>query len=119
MDFSLKTSSELTGSMVMELLPGPYDGRVNNDEAIFIGDEAFEFLEPSIRQFCPAFGEYAHWGVTEVTRDQWKDILHDWEYVRDDLTKPHHDELAAMIQLICDWLHAVLENYDCVSVVGH
>ena len=41
------------------------------------------FLEPSIRKYAPQYARrYSHWGVTEILRQEWHDIIKDWKRLR-------------------------------------
>jgi hypothetical protein len=86
MDFRLKKLKWGNGGLNMGLCPGPYRGDFMPDNAIHIAEDAFWFLEPGIKKHCAQYSRpYAHYGVTEVYRQEWSEILREWERLSVDL----------------------------------
>jgi hypothetical protein len=46
--------------------------------SVWVGEDAFGFLEPSISKYCAGYKEFSHWGVTEIRRQEWLAIKQDW-----------------------------------------
>ena len=47
--------------------------------SVWVGEDAFGFLEPSISKYCAGYKEFSHWGVTEVKRQEWLAIKEEWQ----------------------------------------
>jgi hypothetical protein len=55
-----------------------------------VSEDAFGFLEPSVKQHCPRYRDMSHWGMTDVRREEWVAILRDWEWISKELEQPRH-----------------------------
>lgn len=129
----------------MGLGPGPYRGDPMPENAVHIAEDAFWFLEPGIKKHCTPFTRpYAHYGVTEIPREEWIGILLEWEslrvnleaaklapdlgilqfIVRDARTRFVRDfdrnklGLARMIVRLSEWMRSELVLHEQISVLG-
>jgi hypothetical protein len=129
----------------MGLCPGLYQGKLSRDEAINIAEGAFSFLEPGIKRHCPSYAlRYAHWGVTEISRQEWIAIFDEWERLKVNLEAarltPHlgilrfvvkdvrsefvkdfdrnRVRLSRIIGRLTDWMRAELLVHEHISVLG-
>jgi len=83
MDFRLKKLRRGHCGLNMGLGPGPYCGDPMPDDSFHIAEDVFWFLEPGIKKHCtPYTRPYAHYGVTEIPREEWMRILLEWENLR-------------------------------------
>ena len=144
-DFDLKTVDQKIGGLNMGLCPGAFTGKESLQSTVYVAESAFSFLEPSIRKHSPAFARaYSHWGVTEILRPEWQNIIQDWERVRGNLAAaktaqdlgsfcviPRELEnefeerfeagktgLLNLLDQLIDWLRVTLSTHDQVSVLG-
>jgi len=46
--------------------------------SVWVGEDAFGFLEPSINKCCADYKQFSHWGVTEIKWQEWLAIKEDW-----------------------------------------
>ncbi len=44
------------------------------DNAVWIDEEPFSYLEDCILKSCPGYANYGHWGVTTIPMSVWHDI---------------------------------------------
>jgi hypothetical protein len=144
-DFSLKFSKQAAGALNMGLRPGSGAEKEPSGNALYIAEAAFNILEPSIRKHSTKYARsFSHWGVTEISRAEWKSIIDDWEKLKRSLliansleevsgigaltgegTNIFEDDFVAMraglinmIDELAVWLHAELRTYDRISVLG-
>lgn len=76
LDFQIRKWDERNGGLFMGLCPGKYSGKKSRDHAIFIAENSFGCIEPTIKECSVQFSrKYSHWGVTEVLRDEWYEII--------------------------------------------
>ena len=145
MDFRLKKLKRGYGGLNMGLGPGPYRGDPMPDDAIHIAEDAFWFLELGIKKHCAQYSRpYAHYGVTEVSREEWSEILREWEglsvqleaakltpqleilrvvpkdtrkmFIRD--FDRNRRGLSKMIGLLSEWMRAELITGEQISILG-
>ena len=145
MDFRLKKLKRGYGGLNMGLGPGPYRDDPMPDNAIHITEHAFWFLEPGIKKHCAQYSRpYAHYGVTEVSREEWSEVFREWEGLSVQLEAakltPHLEilrfipkdarrifvrdfdrnrvGLSRMIGLLNDWMRAELITEEQISILG-
>jgi hypothetical protein len=76
LDFRIRKWDERNGGLFMGLCPGKYGGKQSFDQAIFIAEKSFACIEPIIKECSIPFSrKYSHWGVTEILRDEWSEII--------------------------------------------
>jgi hypothetical protein len=129
----------------MGLCPGVYAGKESRQSTLYVAESAFGFLEPSIGKHSPDYTRgYSHWGVTEILRPEWQDIIQDWERLRSNVAaartvqdvgsfcvmpKELENEfketfevnktgLLNLIDQLIDWLRTKLSTHGQVSVIG-
>ncbi len=129
----------------MGLCPGAYGGTESVQTTIYIAETAFLFLEPSIRKYSAGYARnYSHWGVTEILRSDWENIIQDWKRLRSSvaMARTVHDVgsfcaiskeienefkdafevnkngLLNMIDQLTDWFRAKLTTHAEISVIG-
>jgi|HubBroStandDraft_1064217.scaffolds.fasta_scaffold58994_2 hypothetical protein len=61
----------------MELSSSP--SAASPASSVWVGEDAFGFLEPSVKKHCAEYREFSHWGVTEIKRGEWLAIKEDWQ----------------------------------------
>jgi len=144
MDFRLKKLKAGRIGLNMGLCPGSYRGRESHNDAVYIAEDSFCFLEPGIRKHCARYAGYAHWGVTAASRGEWLLILAEWERLRTDLNAAslttdlailrvvmketrklflrdfnrNRVKLSKMIGESITWMRAELIEHDQVSILG-
>ena len=75
-DFQIKQAPPKGfGGLTMVLVPGLPEDEAAKVAAIGIGETAFGFIEPCIREHWPAYAGYAHWGITPIPVDAWRKIV--------------------------------------------
>jgi hypothetical protein len=143
-DFTVRTADQQVGGLNMGLCPAECTGK-ERQEAIYIAECAFSFLEPSIRKSSPDYTRsYSHWGHTTISRAEWHVIIEDWarlrsnfsgattiaevagfcsmsEKLKDEFNKAFEVNkigVLSLIDQIVDWLHPKLIAYDHISVLG-
>jgi hypothetical protein len=84
-DFRLKKRKAGHVGLHIGLASGSYQGVKSINEATYITEEAFWFLEPSIKERCARYSNYSHWGHTAISREEWLGILDDWDALSRDL----------------------------------
>jgi hypothetical protein len=129
----------------MGLLPGIYHDMAPRRERMSIAEDAFFFLEPAIRIHCPAYSPYAHYGVTAVSREQWENILVEWDqlpakmktairtkdmrtlhkmipkHLRKPFMRDRHDNCFKLSKLIAAtslWIRTELSEHEVISILG-
>lgn len=141
-DFSLGTAGQKARGLNIALSPGKYADKSSQQHALYVSENAFIFLESSIKRHSPKYAKpYSHWGITEISRQEWNYIISDWQQLKKDVaaaTNAHElgidlkelgrefdngfDEnksaLLAMIDQVIHWLHLTLRTYEQVSILG-
>ena len=86
MDFRLKKRKPGHVGLNMGLCPGIYEGVESIVAAIYIAEGPFWFLEKGIKRHCILYAQpYAHYGDTRISREEWTQILGEWDKLRKDL----------------------------------
>lgn len=143
-DFRIKSASEKSGGLNVGLSAGPYCRKVSLLEAVYVTEDAFAILEPSIVRYCPRYRHFGHWGVTNIGKDEWLAILGDWSSAERQLSQestvdvltgtlllPEEiarniaasfgsscEPLRQMLQALNAWLRSVLLRFDEVCILG-
>ena len=141
-DFSLGTAEQKARGLNIGLSPGVYAGKSSHQGALYVSESAFIFLESSIKRHSIKYAKpYSHWGITEISRQEWNYIISDWQQLKEDVaaaTNAHElgvdlkelgrefnngfEEnkyaLLTMIDQLIDWLHSTLRTHEQVSILG-
>lgn len=143
-DFRLKSRNEKIGGQNIGLCPGGYPGKGSIQNSLYVTESAFRFLEPSVRSHSPAFGRaYSHWGITTITRAEWRKILLDWDTLKAGIAAANTPEqvgdffsseklksefreefeankigLLRMIDELNSWFRDELSSNDKISILG-
>lgn len=70
----IRSTSQLSGTCYIELLPGPYAGACWNNSSVFLTEQSFGPFEPIILRHHVG---YDHYAFTELRRPTWDLILAD------------------------------------------
>jgi hypothetical protein len=137
----IKDVAALTGTDYFEFLPGEYSGQCWNVGSIFLDEEVFTLIEPSITSNAPNFDHYA---FTSISRVQWAAIIEQWKKVLETLDRTPSDGIDQVLgmmftttkqrylenevanreatkRLILDlssWLRTTLRLHERVTVLG-
>jgi hypothetical protein len=144
MDFRLKKRIAGRQGLNIGLCPGLYQRSQPWESRVYIAEDPFWFLEPGIKKHCARYAGFAHWGVTAVSRDEWRMILVEWEQLREELDAAalttdievlrdvmketrglfvrdfsrNKAKLSKMIGELIGWMRAELIDHDHVSILG-
>ncbi|HWA93832.1 MAG TPA: hypothetical protein VG844_04460 [Terracidiphilus sp.] len=129
----------------MGLCPGKFSGKQSRDQAIFIAENSFGCIEPTIKECSVQFSrKYSHWGVTEVLRDEWSEIIPKLKILKEEAMRASSPEellkvlspsevfesefnlhfvmnrngLCALIDQLLPWVEKTLHEDDSVSILG-
>ncbi|HLJ86503.1 MAG TPA: hypothetical protein VKZ53_06750 [Candidatus Angelobacter sp.] len=143
--FNLKTGAQKHGGLNIGLCPGIYEGKQSREKCIYVSEAAFGFLEPDMRKHSSKFARpYSHWGITEISRDEWQAILRNWNLLRQEFAMANTIEeichihpvgldrkdefgndfdrnkfaLLKMIDELSDWVSVRLVENDQITVLG-
>lgn len=132
----------LRGTAYFEFLPGRYRGNCWTERSVFLDEEAFGYIEPIFLRQLP---DYDHYAFVEVARPRWLPILAELDglvgvlrgrpddrtlaevlgfYFADTQRKFFEDRdgsVAAVEHMASElsaWLRRVLQDEECVSVLG-
>jgi hypothetical protein len=143
-DFRLKSANEKIGGQNIGLCPGAYAGKGSIHNSLYLTETAFRVLEPSVRSHSLAYGRpYSHWGITTITRSEWRKILLDWDKLKagiaaattpeqvgaffssEKLKSEFQEEFEAnkigllrMIDELNFWFRDELSSHDKISILG-
>ena len=145
MDFRLKKLKPGHGGLNMGICPGIYGGAESWADSIHIAEDSFWFLELGIKKHCRLYARPdAHYGVTEITREEWSEILGEWDKLRTELDsaslttdlpvlrlvmkdvrktfvrdfKRNCVGLSKLIGQLCEWMRTELVAHEYISVLG-
>jgi hypothetical protein len=145
MDFRLKKLKPGHTGLNMCLCPGIYKGVESRADSIHIAEDPFWFLEIGIKTHCTPYARpFAHYGVTEIPRKAWCEILGEWDalgksldaaslttdlpvlrLVMKDVRKTFVKDfkrncagLSKLIEQLTDWMRAELAAQEYISVHG-
>ncbi len=137
-----RSRGELEGTAYFEFLPGLYQGECWGPTSVFLGEEAFGFVEPIFARLCP---NYDHYAFTQVRRTLWREVLSELDDIVTVLGGTPSDEILAdrlgfffrdterkffesktanvalLRQTLVDltsWLRSQLKGHDVISVLG-
>jgi hypothetical protein len=114
--FQLKKRREqnLRG-LTMLLVPGLPEDRSARAEAIVLDEAAFGFIEPCIREYWPAYSGYAHWGITSIPVDTWRNIAWAMLVLRDRLlVESSPDAVSGIGFIVPEARAAFYEDFEAV-----
>jgi hypothetical protein len=137
----IKNVDALTGTDYFEFLPGEYSGQCWCKDSVFLDEEVFSLIEPSIASNSP---NYDHYAFTSISRTQWTSIIEQWKKVAvalDDTPSDAIDQVLGMMftttkqqyledevanrlatkRLILDlssWLRTTLRVHERITVLG-
>ncbi len=133
---------ELEGTCYFEILPGQYLGKCWNENSIFLEEEVFGYLEPSIQK---AFSEFDHNGFHSIDIDIWNKIILNFEEVKhlllheseiDQIDKyigfiyqnskmnfvekfaENSKNLIKLIDELIIWINQTSKEYEQISILG-
>jgi hypothetical protein len=144
MDFRLKKRRTGHAGLNMGLFPGLYHEVGSGKDAIHIGEDPFWLLEPAIKKHCARYSNMAHYGRTDIPREEWFRILDEWDrlrnqlviallttdiqtlrlvprYARREFVRDFHRnclKLAKMIGQLSVWMRRELQLNDHISIHG-
>ena len=145
MDFRLKKLRRGHCGLNIGFGPGPFLGDPMPENAIHVSEDVFWLLEPSIQRHSVQYSRpYSHYGVTEVVREEWIEILNEWNSLkinlksamltpqvgilrfipRDSRTRFVRDfdrnriGPSRMISRLDDWMRTRLVDHEQVTVIG-
>jgi hypothetical protein len=115
------------------------------NNSVWVTEDAFGFLEPSIAKFCTEYKEFSHWGLTQINRQDCLAILEDWrqliielehvenslQYTRivwlnsDDAKRDFRNDfsgvrsrLAGLVKDLDVWIRHALADSECIFMHG-
>lgn len=142
MSFLIRDKAHLSGTVYVELLPGPYKGQCWGEESIFFAEHHWCLLERIVQRH---YSDYNHYGFQTVGKAAWLPILKEFEHlanliesgasfaaIRSEILfasesseKEFLSEEAENMQMLMHtlnetshWVTSVLESGQPVSVLG-
>ena len=133
---------DLSGTLYVEIQPGKFKGEHWSKTSIFLDEEAFGYLLPSIKK---RYKNFSYYGFSDISCFTWKDILKELdktkailqstpeeseiqyyiEFVEEgmDVTfkKCYKENLQHAIQIIDEfqrWMYKNIEKNECIAVLG-
>jgi hypothetical protein len=132
------------GGLTMHLLPGSYWGTNSRETAVSIREATFYYLEWAILKRCPAYCGDSHCGVTSIPREEWMEVLAEWNAFKERLLKasipiqmgitaripldyrttflkdfPRNRKcLISLIEQLSEWVRNTLAVWEKISVCG-
>lgn len=83
LDFTIRNWDERRSGLSIGLCPGKYVGKESRSGSIFISESSFACMESTIKECsAPLSKNYSHWGVTEIPRSEWVEIISRLERLR-------------------------------------
>lgn len=142
MDFRMRNG--MKGGLSMNLLPGSYRGTNSREIAVSIREAAFYYLEWAILKRCPAYLADSHYGVTAIPREEWMEVLAEWNAFKERLLKAsipiqmgitsgipldyrttflkdfprNRKHLIGLIEQLSVWVQNTLADWEEISVCG-
>ncbi len=128
----------------MDLLPGSCWGTNSRETAVNIREAAFYYLEWAILKRCLAYCPDSHYGATVTPREEWMEILAEWNSLKERLFKaaipiqmwmptripldakitfltefPRNRKfLICLIEQISEWVRDTLADWEEISMCG-
>jgi hypothetical protein len=145
LDFRIRKWDERNGGLFMGLCPGEYGGKQSQDQAIFIAEKSFACIEPILKECSVHFSrKYSHWGVTEILRDEWSEIIPRLRTLKVKVTRASSSEelleflppsetfeleftlhfemnrigLCGLIDQLLPWIERTLHEDSSISILG-
>jgi hypothetical protein len=145
LDFRIRKWDERDGGLFLGLCPGKYGGQQSHDQAIFIAEKSFGCIEPTIKECSVLFSrKYSHWGVTEILRDEWSEIIprlrtlkaeaagastpeellkafSPSEIIESDFRlhfETNRKDFCGLLDQLLPWIEQRLHEYESVSILG-
>jgi hypothetical protein len=142
-DLELRRTRPQHKGLNVELSPGRPP--TSPSASAWVSEDAFGFLEPSVKRLCSNYREMSHWGVTEVRREEWLVIAEDWrrlalaldradsplDYADDvwlfsDEAKLEFSEnfsalkigLSKLIGDLDNWIYRTVTEHECIFIKG-
>ncbi len=136
------TKKDLSGSLYVEIQPGKFKGEHWSETSIFLDEEAFGYLLPSIKK---RYKNFSYYGFNDITCFIWKDILkeldktkfilqstpeesriqHYIEFVEEGMDiafkKSYKENLQHAIRIIDEfqrWMYKNIEKNEYIAVLG-
>jgi len=89
---------DLSGSLYVEIQPGKYTGEHWGETSIFLDEEAFGYLLPSIKK---RYKSFTYYGFNDITCFKWLDILKELEEAKLILlSTPKESEIQNYIEFV-------------------
>lgn len=134
--------SELRGTCYFELLPGRYEGECWRHGSVFITEESWGYLEPTVQVVERL---YDHYSFIDVPSANWREILTLLRVLAADIERAqkvaqlpsqigfffstsratfaarfraNRDALVALIRDLCAWIERQLETHEYVAILG-
>jgi hypothetical protein len=137
----LHDARALDGTCFIELLPGKYRGECWGTSSLFLSEETWAYLEPTVRRHFPA---YDHYAFMEIPNTTWTQIRADLARIAraldsaaslDDVPElgfffvetrsefeanfaVHVRQLSSLIAELDAWLRVQCSQHEVVSVLG-
>ena len=145
LDFRIRKWDELNGGLFMGLCPGKYCGKPSRDRAIFISENTFKCIEPTIKECSAHFSRpYSHWGVTEISADEWSEMIPKLRALKEEAKRAsgpeellktlsrsgsseselelylemNRNELCGLIDQLLPWIEKTLHEDYSISILG-
>jgi hypothetical protein len=140
-EFRIKMLEDVHSGLTFEIAAGDKERGVRRKDSIYIDEDVFGYIEQVIRGRCP---KLAHWGITEIPRANWLDIVSDlsmlqgalasgksiedvitlgfvFEHLKADFSANFDVYKIALVEFItrlCEWIHRQIESNDILTVYG-
>ncbi|MCB1143274.1 MAG: hypothetical protein H7A24_12350 [Leptospiraceae bacterium] len=131
MVYFTRGTKNLNGTGYIELLPGKFDGKFWNENSLFIDHDIFNWIEPFIIKYFPAFEPY---DFRIIESEIWSNISQDIEETIQTLNNGGDRESLGFafrsiknfqseyfIQILTEfnsWLKPVISEYRSISLLG-
>jgi len=89
---------DLNGTLYVEIQPGKFKGEHWSETSIFLDEEAFGYLLPSIKK---RYKKFSYYGFNDITCFEWLDILKELEEAKVILkSTPKESEIQHYIEFV-------------------
>ncbi|MDE7230831.1 MAG: hypothetical protein K2N56_10165 [Oscillospiraceae bacterium] len=100
----------IKGSCYIEFVQGKWTGEHWNVDSLYLHDDDFFGLEAYTNPFTEVIPNFAHWGVTEVTFDDWKRIV--------EVSRKLDNETKKIIKELRPWAEKNFRSNDVFTIIG-
>jgi hypothetical protein len=76
----IEEGAGLRGGLTIQIAQG-HQSTQGQAPSIYLTDEAFSFVEPSLFRHAAQYGNMSRWGVTEVSRSEWQLIVDELKHL--------------------------------------